>query len=54
MQIPDAIKVSIIKTTRLSILSEINPIGHWNKDPEIVTITINKDTSKLLKSIFFA
>ena len=44
-----AIKVTAIKMTRLSSLSEIKPIGHCNIAPNEITMTIKIDISKVVK-----
>ena len=54
IQITDAINVTNTKTIRRSILSETKPIGHWNRAPNIVKMTINRETCKLSKPFVLA
>ena len=43
----DAIKVTPISKMRLSYRSDNVPIGHWNKAPKIVIISINIEILKV-------
>tara|TARA_Y100000590_G_C15443160_1_gene909673 strand:+ start:553 stop:879 length:327 start_codon:yes stop_codon:yes gene_type:complete len=51
---PAAMNVTPINIILLSILSEINPIGHCDNAPKEVTIIINIDTSKTLRPLAVA
>ena len=48
---PEAIKETPIRITRLSILSDKYPIGHWDRAPADVMIIIYKEISNKLKLI---